>query len=164
MISLFPRRRSSNLPNRRARSVPSSTIIEKVATPFYSVLLPTYSVLPGKRLFFEGDRGACGAATPFLLRSALQRQLVDLRGVFQGQLLEGAKGTPLFWARVGSIFGMSASSTSNSARVVGMPRLAKKARVSSMAESARCPTPGARFSQSSFVFQPSRQATQTSFR
>ena len=83
-------------------------------------------------MFFEGDRGACGAATPFLLRSALQRQLVDLRGVFQGQLLEGAKGTPLFWARVGSIFGMSAASTSSSAKVVGMPKLAKKARAAQL--------------------------------
>ena len=132
MISLFPRRRSSSLPNRRARSVPGSTIIEKVATPFYSVLLPAYSVLPGKRLFFEGDRGACGPATPLLLCSTLQRQLVDLLGVFQGQLLEGAKGTPLFWARVGSIFGMSAASTSSSAKMVGMPKLAKKARAAQL--------------------------------
>ena len=59
-------------------------------------------------------------------------KLVDLRGVFQGQLLEGAKGTPLFWARVGSIFGMSAASTSSSAKVVGMPKLAKKARAAQL--------------------------------
>lgn len=32
----------------------------------------------------------------------------------------------MFWARVGSIFGMSAASTSSSAKVVGMPKLAKR--------------------------------------
>jgi hypothetical protein len=38
----------------------------------------------------------------------------------------------LFWARVGSIFGMSAASTSSSAKVVGMPKLAKKARAAQL--------------------------------
>ena len=156
MISLFPRRRSSSLPNRRARSVPGSTIIEKVATPFYSVLLPAYSVLPGKRLFFEGDRGACGPATPLLLCSTLQRQLVDLLGVFQGELLEGAEGDAL-------VLGEGRQHLRDVGRI-NIQLSQGGGHAQAREEGARCPTPGARFSQSSFVFQPSRQATQTSFR
>ena len=73
----------------------------------------------------------------FLRRRLLQCQFVDFRGVFQGQLLEAAEGHALVLGhQVLFLQGRSSSSTPSSARVVGIPRLAKKLRVSSMAESA----------------------------
>ena len=123
---------------------------------FYSVLLPAYSVLPDKRLFFEGARGTCAAATPFLLRPALQRQLVDLLGVFQDQLLEGAEGDAL-------VLGEGRRHLRDVGRI-NVQLAERGGHAQAREEGARRPTPDTRFNQSSFVFQPSRQTTQTSFR